>query len=156
MSPPNIKWLLLSLPTVSATARMRIWLALKALGCGALRDGAYFLPDQAVLRRALQELSDETVREGGSAWLLTVQAQSRSENDSYRALFDRGDDYADFLKILAQARSSLTGMGAQEINRLLRKLRRDDDAIGTIDYCPTDTSCQHCQKETHEWPPVMK
>ena len=39
-------WLLLvvSLPTPSATARMRIWRALKALGCVALRDGAYLLP----------------------------------------------------------------------------------------------------------------
>mgnify|MGYP002682313234 CR=1 FL=1 len=39
-------WLLLivSLPTSSATARMRIWRALKALGCVALRDGAFRNP----------------------------------------------------------------------------------------------------------------
>ena len=34
-------WLLLvvSLPTPSATARMRIWRSIKSLGCMALRDG---------------------------------------------------------------------------------------------------------------------
>ena len=40
------RWLLLvvSLPTPSATARMRVWRGLKSLGCMALRDGAYLLP----------------------------------------------------------------------------------------------------------------
>ena len=42
----SASWLLLviSLPTSSATGRMRIWRALKSLGCVALRDGAYLLP----------------------------------------------------------------------------------------------------------------
>jgi len=45
-SQTSANWLLLviSLPTSSATGRMRIWRALKALGCAALRDGAYLLP----------------------------------------------------------------------------------------------------------------
>ena len=143
-NPLNTQWLLLivSLPTISATARMRIWRALKALGCGALRDGVYLLPSEPAYRQSMQDLADETVREGGSAWLLTIHAQSDSENDSYRVLFDRGGDYAEMLKTLAQARTSLTGLGVQEINRLLRKLRRDYDAIRTIDYFPNDTSTQ--------------
>jgi hypothetical protein len=43
-------WLLLviSLPVSSATPRMRIWRALKALGCVALRDGAYLLPSAPI------------------------------------------------------------------------------------------------------------
>ena len=42
----NVSWVLpiVSLPTSSATARIRIWRTLKALGCMALRDGAYLLP----------------------------------------------------------------------------------------------------------------
>ena len=53
----NSDWLLLviSLPTSSATGRMRIWRALKALGCVALRDGAYLLP-RARAAQALREL----------------------------------------------------------------------------------------------------
>ena len=56
----DLAWLLLvvSLPTEGATARMRIWRALKALGCMALRDGAYLLPgggDYPVHRQHLRE-----------------------------------------------------------------------------------------------------
>lgn len=144
MNRSNFQWLLLivSLPTIGATARMRIWRALKALGCGALRDGAYLLPDAPVNQQALRELADETVREGGSAWLLTVQAQSEQEGESYRLLFDRSGEYAELLKTLSQARTTLTGLGMQEINRLLRKLRRDYDALRAIDYFPSETSAQ--------------
>ena len=54
-------WLLLvvSLPTPNATARMRIWRNLKALGCMALRDGAYLLPAGGERERALEELAEE-------------------------------------------------------------------------------------------------
>ncbi|QYY29970.1 hypothetical protein K2O51_07595 [Cupriavidus pinatubonensis] len=41
--------LIVSLPTSSATARMRIWRAVRALGCAALRDGAYLLPARHAL-----------------------------------------------------------------------------------------------------------
>lgn len=63
-------WLLLilSLPTQSATARMRIWRALKAQGCAALRDGAYLLPATPEHEAALRGLADECLREGGCAW----------------------------------------------------------------------------------------
>jgi hypothetical protein len=71
-------WLLLvvSLPTESATARMRIWRALRAIGCRALRDGAYLLPAGDTRAQALQELADECAREGGSAWLMKVRPRA--------------------------------------------------------------------------------
>lgn len=144
MNTANKQWLLLivSLPTIGATARMRIWRALKALGCGALRDGAYLLPQGAAHQRRLRDLADETVREGGSAWLLTVLAQSDAENDAYRVLFDRSVDYAELLATLKQARGTLADSAPQDINRLLRKLRRDYDALRAIDYFPNETSAQ--------------
>jgi hypothetical protein len=54
-------WLLLvvSLPTSSATARMRIWRNLKSLGCEALRDGAYLMPGVGGCEGALQDLAEE-------------------------------------------------------------------------------------------------
>jgi DNA-binding transcriptional regulator PaaX len=60
-------WLLLvvSLPTDGATARMRIWRALKSLGCVALRDGAYLMPDSAERAQALQGLADVKVATRG-------------------------------------------------------------------------------------------
>jgi hypothetical protein len=144
MTTTNREWLLLivSLPTNSATARMRIWRALKTLGCGSLRDGAYLLPHEASYRRQLHDLSEETIREGGNAWLLTVHAQSEQEGDAFQALFDRGGDYAELVKNLTEARKTLEEATPQEINRTLRKLRREYEAIRTIDYYPNDASAQ--------------
>ena len=97
MTSRTSEWLLLivSLPTSSATARMRIWRALKALGCAALRDGAYLLPARPGHGQPLQGLADECQREGGSAWLMTVTPRSPSEDAPYRQLFDRADAYAE-------------------------------------------------------------
>lgn len=142
MTSPISSWLLLiiSLPTNSATVRMRIWRALKALGCAALRDGAYLLPQGEQHRIALANLVDDATREEGNALLLTVQAQSDEEDRAYRSLFDRSADYADVLAAIAEARKGLGGATEQEINRMLRKLRRDFDTVRAIDYFPNDAS----------------
>jgi hypothetical protein len=144
MNSANTRWLLLivSLSTNSATARMRIWRALRSLGCGSLRDGAYLLPHSPFQQQALRALSDDTVREGGSAWLLTVQAQSEEENEAYRALFDRNGDYRELFKAFATAHKTLTKLAPQEITKLLRKLRREYEAVREIDYFPNETSTQ--------------
>ena len=70
-------WLLLvlTLPTPSTAARMRVWRALKALGCVALRDGAYLLPDGEDRAASLQEIADDCTSEGGVAWRLIVHAE---------------------------------------------------------------------------------
>ncbi len=137
---PSARWLLLvlSLPTNSATGRMRIWRNLKALGCGSLRDGAYLLPFGEVQQQALQDLSEETLREGGSAWLLHVWAQTEDENLAFQALFDRSGEYATWLQTLADARPGLGNLKPQEITKLLRKMRREYEAFKSIDYFPGD------------------
>lgn len=144
METISAQWLLLivTLPTDSGTVRMRIWRGLKALGCGLLRDGAYLLPHGARQQQQLEEFSAETIREGGSAWVLTVCVQSDSENAAFRALFARDGDYAAFDKTLAGARNALAGGSPQEISRILRKLRREYEAIRSIDYFPGDASAQ--------------
>jgi len=71
-----------------------------------------------------------------------VQAQSDTENDAYRALFDRTDDYAELFKTLAVSRKTLTGLTPQEIKRVLRKSRRDYEAVRAIDYFPNDSTTQ--------------
>lgn len=144
MDTQNPPWLLLviSLPTNSATGRMRIWRALKSMGCGALRDGAYLLPHSAIREQQLKDLSVETVREGGSAWLLSVHAHSIDDLDAYRALFDRSADHVDLRQTFTDAKKTLADLTAQEINRLLRKLRRDYEALKAIDYFPDATSRQ--------------
>src|SRR5690242_12864520 len=123
MTPADpASWLLLvvSLPTEGATARMRIWRALKALGCAALRDGAYLLPAGDARLQALQELAAECVREGGSAWLMTVRPQAGDE-EAYRLLFDRSADYAALRRSWKDAGRTLATLGAPELARLHRR-----------------------------------
>jgi hypothetical protein len=135
-------WLLLivSLPTSSATARMRIWRTLKVLGCMPLRDGAYLLPAKADREQDLQELADECVREGGSAWLMVVAPRSADEAAAYRQLFDRAEDYAELRKTWKDANRSLTSLSAAGLVRLQRKLQREYEAVRAIDFFPGDAS----------------
>jgi hypothetical protein len=144
MNKSSLSWLLLivSLPTNSATVRMRIWRTLKSLGCAALRDGAYLLPYAESHSRELGTLIDEAVHEGGNGWLLTVIAQSAEEDQTFRGLFDRSVDYADLRNALAEARARLPAATPQDINRSLRKLKRDYEAIRAIDYFRNDASSQ--------------
>ena len=51
-------WLIfiVSLPTRNSAGRMRVWRALKALGCSVLRDGVYeLLPTAGVLQLTILE-----------------------------------------------------------------------------------------------------
>lgn len=142
MNTPQSPWLLLivSLPTGSATARMRIWRALKAQGCVALRDGAYLLPAHAEQADALADLAAETADEGGQSWLLRVQAQDVAESAAYQALFDRSADFEEWLSELAQARQALSTLNAAGLNRLLRRHERGYHALRRIDFFPAETS----------------
>ena len=144
MSDPTPHWLLLvvTLPTSSATARMRIWRALKALGCGALRDGVYLLPDTEALRAQLAGLGEETIREGGAAWLLQAGPVDAVDEHRYRSLFDRRQEYAAFIGLLADAGTSIPASTPQDVNKQLRKLRRDYEALRAIDYFPGEASTQ--------------
>jgi hypothetical protein len=135
-------WLLLviSLPTGSATARMRVWRALKSLGCVALRDGAYLMPAGEEREQALRELGDECTGEGGLAWLMSVQPRSTEEADAYRALFDRSDEYAELRKGWKEANRSLGRLSTTELARLQRRLQRDLEAVRAIDFFPGEAS----------------
>nr|WP_314708029.1 chromate resistance protein ChrB domain-containing protein [uncultured Comamonas sp.] len=132
--------LIISLPASSATPRMRIWRAVKTLGCAALRDGAYLLPAQVEQAAQLQALADDVLQEGGQAWLLQVRARDIAEQATFQALFDRTADYAPWLEELAQARQTLSGLSATELGRLQRKHARTYEAIRRIDFFPADTS----------------
>jgi len=135
-------WLLLvlALPTENATARMRFWRALRSLGCASLRDGVYLLPCSESHRQALTELADAIAAAGGSATLLDVPGRDKAQGDFFRGLFDRRDDYAALAAQISSARKSLGRLSTPEINRLLRRLRRDHDALHAIDFFPTESS----------------
>ncbi|MDL1863451.1 chromate resistance protein [Betaproteobacteria bacterium PRO7] len=137
-------WLLfiVSLPTSSATARMRIWRALKSLGCAALRDGAYLVPGNEARERALRELGEDCAREGGVSWLMAVVARSAEEDRSYRGLFDRSDEYAELRRSWKEANRGLQALALPDLARLQRKLQRDYEAVRATDFFPTEASAE--------------
>ncbi|WP_185737819.1 chromate resistance protein ChrB domain-containing protein [Burkholderia cepacia] len=132
--------LVLTLPTENATARMRFWRALKAKGCAVLRDGVYLLPYTEEHEETLRELADAIAESGGAAHLLRAPSLTPSQEAEFRALFDRADDYATFTRTLADARKTLAGQSATELTRLLRRVRKDFDAVRAIDYFPGDSA----------------
>jgi hypothetical protein len=139
-SPARWLLLILSLPTQSATARMRIWRAVKTLGCAALRDGAYLLPAAPSHEESLRELAEECLREGGSAWLMSAEPSAAEDAQAYPALFNRSEDYAAQVAAWKQAETSLSTLGAAELTRLQKKLRREHEALRAIDFFPGEAS----------------
>jgi len=134
--------LIVSLPSNSTTLRVRMWRALKALGCAPLRDGAYLLPYLPALEEQLRGLADEVVRENGTAWLVAVHARSDQEEAGYRSLFDRRAEHEAWGRSLAAIAAALAAMKPPDIQRNLRKLRRDHEALLAIDYFPNDAGAQ--------------
>jgi hypothetical protein len=120
---------------------MRIWRALKTLGCVALRDGAYLLPVGPARADALRELGDECVREGGSAWLMNVVPGS-DEAAAFRQLFDRSEAYADARAAWKDAAKGLRSSSPSELARLQKRLQREFEALRAIDFFPSDATAE--------------
>ncbi|HSI48503.1 MAG TPA: chromate resistance protein ChrB domain-containing protein [Ideonella sp.] len=134
--------LVVTLPTQGATARMRIWRAMKANGCAALRDGVYLLPSGGERRAVLTQVADECRQEGGSAWLMAVNAASDEEAAAYCQLFDRRDELAQLRTTWREAHGSLAALSTAELTRLQRRLQREYDALRAIDFFPGEASVE--------------
>ena len=77
--------LLITLPTQPNAVRIRIWRALKALGCVALRDGSYLLP--AAQANRLEALGTEAREHGGEAHVLNLFPRSKAQEAEVLARF---------------------------------------------------------------------
>lgn len=134
MNVDVITWILIvmTIPTQNATARMRIWRGLKGLGCAALRDGAWLLPETAATRQALEALASETHTEGGSAWLLRLDADA-SQSSAFREMFDRTAEYVELLADLTRFDPLADDAAA---NKTLKALRRRYETLVEQDYFP--------------------
>ncbi len=82
-----VEWLTLvtTLPARNTAARMRLWRAIKALGCATLRDGVYLLPAREDTDAALRALADEVRAADGSAEVLHIAADG-AQDDAFRQL----------------------------------------------------------------------
>ena len=112
--------LLLTLPTQPNAVRLRIWRALKGLGCGALRDGAYLLP--AEHEALFEPLAEEVRANGGSATLLRTAARDEAQQRDFTALFDRGEAYAGWQREAQAAAARWAGEPEASARRSLREL----------------------------------
>jgi hypothetical protein len=119
---------------------MRLWRAVKALGCAALRDGTYLLPHTAEHVSALAELAEQINAEGGQAWVVDMTARSAEDNAAFTSLFDRAAEHAEFVKTLHQARKQLGRQTAAELGKTIRRLRKEWEALQRIDFFTSDTS----------------
>ncbi|MEI6066487.1 MAG: chromate resistance protein ChrB domain-containing protein [Methylococcaceae bacterium] len=131
-------WLILiiSLPTQNATKRMRVWRALKALGCCVLRDGVYLLPHRPGFRQAFQVQAEEVKACGGNAHLLFLDSDNQEQQSLFEALFDRSDDYAKLLETLRQAVHALESKDASQAQRRVLRFRKDFEVLAALDFFP--------------------
>lgn len=130
----NFLALLVTLPTRQSAGRMRVWRALRALGCATLRDGVYLLPESEAHAAALAEVAEEARRVEGSAELYLLTGRDEPQQARLAALFDRGDDYARLIAAIGKAKRSDA--------KTLRALRRDFAALSAIDFFPGEARRQ--------------
>lgn len=131
-------WLLLTatLPTHPSALRVRVWRALKATGAGSLREGVYLLPDSAPTAKALWELESTISDAGAQAHMLVVQARDEAQEQSFRALFDRSEQYTELLQSIKDARGGIKTASEAQLHKTLRGLEQQLQTIQASDFFP--------------------
>ena len=126
--------LIVTLPTQPSAVRLRIWRALKALGCAALRDGAYLLPlEQA---GALEELAAEVLQHGGSASVLSLSPRDDKQRLELLSQFDRSDAFVAWQQTARAVHAELDALAETEARRRARGVADALQALQRIDYYP--------------------
>lgn len=128
--------LILSLPTRSTAARMRIWRALSVHGAAVLRDGVYLLPSRPATRQAFESLAQEVGKAGGEAHVLELNAVNAKQAARFRGLFDRSDDYARLMDKARAVRERLTPRTRKTAAKALRPLQRSYETLRVADQFP--------------------
>ena len=141
-TPAGWQLLIISLPSNRATARMRVWRALKGVGAAVLRDGVYLLPDSVSAHAAFTQQAQEIVRSGGTAQVLRVDAPEAEQDHQFRALFDHTDEYTRILIAARKHMASLTPRRFAATIRSMKQLRRDFESVHATDYFPGPAAAQ--------------
>ena len=115
---------------------MRLWRALKGLGCVALRDGVYLIPESHNGEKALAALANDTIKADGSAHLVRLESRTAEQHNTFTALFDRTAEYGELKREIDALRSSLATLDAPSASRTLTRLQRDFESISDIDFFP--------------------
>jgi hypothetical protein len=93
-------WLLLlaQLPGTPSSARVALWRRLRAAGATTMINSAWVLPETEPQAEFLGQLREGILRQGGTAFVLTVSIPSPEVNETIKARFraDRGREYDEF------------------------------------------------------------
>jgi hypothetical protein len=126
--------LFLTLPTQPNAVRLRVWRALKTLGCASLRDGVYLLPkSQADL---FDPLASEVRAHGGQAHVLELSTRDEAMRAELRALFDRADAYGQWHAEVQALAAALPALEEIDARRRWRGVAEALQALLRIDYYP--------------------
>ncbi len=126
--------LIITLPTQPNAVRLRIWRNLKALGCAALRDGAYLLPE--ALAQSFDPIVGEVREHAGTALVLSMTARNDTQQREIEALFDRSEAYAQWCESAGALSAEVASLGETEARRRLRGVSEALSALRRIDYYP--------------------
>lgn len=132
--------LFLTLPTQPSAVRLRVWRALKTLGCGSLRDGVYVLPDaHAAL---FDPLVAEVRSHSGQASVLALSTRDDVQRAEVLALFDRTDAYGQWRQDAQSLAAALSALEETEARRRWRGIADTLQTLRRIDYYPGAAAAQ--------------
>jgi hypothetical protein len=132
--------LIMTLPTQPNAVRLRIWRHLKSLGCAALRDGAYLLPEAHA--GLLTPVATEVRQHGGTAMLLTLTANDSMQCQEIEALFDRTEAFTQWRDTATALQAELPQLTEAEARRRLRGVADALQALHRTDYYPGAAAAQ--------------
>ncbi len=132
--------LIMTLPTQPAAVRLRVWRALKALGCAVLRDGAYLLPQEHA--PALEAIAAQVQEHGGTASVLHLSPRDAPQEQELLARFDRSDGYRAWQQSAHELLAQLGALSETEARRRLRGIADVLQALARIDYYPGEAALQ--------------
>jgi hypothetical protein len=132
--------LFLTLPTQPSAVRLRVWRALKALGCGSLRDGVYVLPASEGAR--FDPLVTEVLAHGGQASVFELSTGDDARRAEVQALFDRAQAYGQWRAQAQSLAADLQALDETEARRRWRGIAEALQALRRIDYHPGAAAVQ--------------
>lgn len=132
--------LIMTLPTQPAAVRLRVWRALKALGCAVLRDGAYLLP--LAQAPALEAVATQVQEHGGTASVLQLSPRDAAQERELLARFDRSDAYQLWQQSARELLARLGDVTETDARRRLRAVADALQALAGIDYYPGAAALQ--------------
>lgn len=126
--------LFVTLPTQPKAIRLRVWRALKTMGCPSIRDGVYLLPESHA--GLFDPLIAEVRAHGGQALVLQMSTNDEAMRTEVLALFDRSKIYGEWHSEVQALTGLLPALDETEASRHCRALAEALQGLRRIDYYP--------------------